>query len=470
MRKRLVPFAVVLAALLGGAPGALAATVRADGYDKCPGGEEPCILTVEYDAAQGEVNTVTVSGVSADGGYLLSDATAPLTAGENCTQMGPGSVRCALAGGNPFTFVAVYLRLGDMDDELTAIGQTVAFGGPGADTLTGGAERDALVGGPGPDILHGGANADSLQGDEGATVVANDVLDGGPGTDEVTYRDRELPVTADLRSGSAGSPGEQDRLEGIETVEGGLRDNTLTGDDGPNGLRAPFTADPVRGRVTLDGGGGNDSLYGGPGSDRIQGGAGDDTVDGGVSRRPDDLRGGEGNDSISGSQGADRISGGPGDDAITPRLEYALQKRGAPGDRIACGSGHDAVAFPYRRALVPLGCETVRLTNALLIHPRRAARRRVVLNATLRKARSSLPACRVFAELRGGRSSVLLGRSERVRWRRNVGVQFDLRLTEAGVRRLEHGGSPIRVRIVHVFGCRRETGRRVEGFSVRSIA
>jgi hypothetical protein len=128
------------------------------------------------------------------------------------------------------------------------------------------------------------------------------------------------------------------------------------------------------------------------------------------------------------------------------------------------------VEFPYRRALVPPGCETVRVTNALLIHPRRATRRLVVLNATLLKARSSLPACRVFAELRGGRSRVLLGRSQRVRWRRNIGVQFDLRLTDAGVRRLAHGGSPVRVRIVHVFGCRRETSRRVEGFSVRSIA
>lgn len=471
MRIRVVSFVAVLVALMATAPGALAATVRADGYDSCPGGEDPCILSVEYDAAPGEVNTVTVSSVSLDGGYVISDAGAPLTAGENCTQTGPGSARCALAGGNPFTFVAVYVRLGDMDDELTAIGQTVAFGGPGADTLTGGPQRDAFVGGPGPDTLRGGGDADSLQGDEGATVTADDVLDGGPGIDQVTYRDRELPVTADLRSGSAGSPGEHDSLTGIENVEGGLRENTLTGDDGPNVLQASFTAaGRVTGAAILDGGGGNDGLYGGLRSDRILGGAGDDTLDGGVSRRPDELRGGEGNDSISGSQGADRISGGPGDDAITPRLEYAFQKHGAPGDRIACGSGYDAVEFPYRRALVPLGCETVRVTNALLIQPRRATRRLVVLNATLLKARSSLPACRVFAELRAGRSRLLLGRSQRVRWRRNIGVQFDLRLTDAGVRRLAHGGSPVQVRIVHVFGCRRETGRRVEGFSVRSIA
>jgi hypothetical protein len=48
-------------------------------------------------------------------------------------------------------------------------------------------------------------------------------------------------------------------------------------------------------------------------------------------------------------------------------------------------------------------------------------------------------------------------------------VQFNLRLTDAGVRRLAGCGSPVRVRIVHVFGCRQSTGRRVEGFSVRSI-
>ena len=107
MRNRAVSFAAVVAVLIATAPGALAATVRADGYDSCPGGEDPCILSVEYDAAPGEVNTVTVSSVSLDGGYVISDASSQLTAGENCTQMGPGSARCALAGGNPFTFVAL---------------------------------------------------------------------------------------------------------------------------------------------------------------------------------------------------------------------------------------------------------------------------------------------------------------------------------------------------------------------------
>src|ERR1044072_5731352 len=127
MRNRVVAFAAVVAVLLATAPGALAATVRADGYDSGPGGEDPCILSVEYDAAPGEVNTVTVSSVSLDGVYVILDASSQLTAGGDLTQMGPGHARCALAGGNPFTFVAVYVRLGDMDDELTAIGQTVAF-------------------------------------------------------------------------------------------------------------------------------------------------------------------------------------------------------------------------------------------------------------------------------------------------------------------------------------------------------
>jgi len=141
------------------------------------------VLSVYYDAAPGELNTVTVSPEEPDGGYVVPDSTASLTAGENCTQIGPGSVRCALAGGTPSTFVAVYVRLGDMDDTLTALGQTVAFGGSGADSLLGGPQPDALVGGPGADVLRGGDGDDSLQGDEGPTTTGDDVLDGGAGTD-----------------------------------------------------------------------------------------------------------------------------------------------------------------------------------------------------------------------------------------------------------------------------------------------
>jgi hemolysin type calcium-binding protein len=248
-----LPVVVALATGLLAAPLASAATIRADGYDSC-GEEDGCPLVVSYDAAPGEVNTVSVSAAGPDGGYVVSDSTAPLTAGENCIQIDAHTARCALVGGNPFTFVGVYVRLGDGNDALTAAGHAIGFGGSGADALGGGPGRDAFVGGPGEDTLRGGDGDDSLDGDGGATEAFDDLLEGGGGTDQVTYRDRERPVTADLAAGSAGSPGERDRLVGVENVEGGLRANTLTGDDGPNVLQAPFTGKRIRGPATLAGG------------------------------------------------------------------------------------------------------------------------------------------------------------------------------------------------------------------------
>jgi hypothetical protein len=104
--------AVVLATGLLSAPVASAATIRADGYDSC-GEEDGCPLVVSYRAAPGEINTVSVSAAGLDGAYVVSDSTAPLTAGENCIQIDAATARCSLVGGNPFTFVGVYVRLGD---------------------------------------------------------------------------------------------------------------------------------------------------------------------------------------------------------------------------------------------------------------------------------------------------------------------------------------------------------------------
>jgi Ca2+-binding RTX toxin-like protein len=467
MFRRCLLMTSVLVALC--APAASAATIRADGYDACEGDPDGCPLVVSYDAAPGEINTVSVSAPGLDGSYVVSDSTAPLTAGENCIQVDPATVRCSVVGGNPLTFVGVWVRLGDGDDSLTAGAHATAFGDAGDDTLIGGPGRDAFVGGSGEDTLRGGDGDDSLDGDGGPADAYDDVLDGGGGTDQVTYRDRHLPVTASLAAGRGGAPGEQDSLVDVEKLEGGLRANTLTGDDGPNVLQTS-TAATIRGSATLTGGGGNDRLFGSSRSDTITGGAGDDTLDGGIGIRPDQLSAGDGDDRITGSDGPDRISGGAGDDVIEPRLRYRLQKEGDYGDLIGCGEGLDSVDYPYPRALVRGSCERVTVIHARVERPRRVSSTVVEVPATFIKSRSSASPCALYIELRDPRTDVLLGRSQRLRWQKRAQVTFRIALTAAGVRRLRGGAAPLVVAWVNSLYSCMPPDRVREGFSLRIAA
>jgi Ca2+-binding RTX toxin-like protein len=253
----------------------------------------------------------------------------------------------------------------------------------------------------------------------------------------------------------------------VENLEGGLRANILTGDDGPNVLQAPHTGQPIRGPAKLAGRAGDDRLFGGPRSDAITGGPGDDTIDGWTGTRPDQLSGDEGDDTITGSDGADQISGGAGDDAIVPRLAHRLQRKGAQGDRIACGDGMDSVDYPYPRALVRRSCESVTVEHARLERPRKVGPRVMEVTATFIRSGSTASPCAVYIELRSPRTSLLLGRSQRLRWRKRAQVSFRIRLTGAGVQRLSQGRTPLIVAWVNSLHACRRSDRMREGFSFR---
>ena len=111
-------------------------------------------------------------------------------------------------------------------------------GGPGNETLNGGAGNDILTGGPGNDTLNGGAGDDILTGDGDIYLGWGDPDHSGA-TDNLG-----LPITERLNGYS--DPGD-------DVLNGG------PGDDG------------------LDGGGGDDRLDGGPGRDHFTGGPGADT-------------------------------------------------------------------------------------------------------------------------------------------------------------------------------------------------
>ena len=202
-------------------------------------------------------------------------------------------------------------------------------------------------------MLEGGAGADKL--------------DGGPGTDRVSYRDSDAGITVNLADGtSEGGYAEDDVITGIEDVTGSGYNDVITGDSSANQLQGGAGSDRLRG------GGGADRLDGGVGTDWIfywgsaagitltledgtgKGGNAEGDIIAGVenvmgSRHPDiligdnhnnyldglegddDLRGNDGGDWLEGRAGADKLDGGDG-------VDWASYLGiGCRGDRKSCG-------------------------------------------------------------------------------------------------------------------------------------
>jgi Ca2+-binding RTX toxin-like protein len=159
------------------------------------------------------------------------------------------------------------------------------FGGGGDDTLRGQGGDDTLAGGDGDDRLFGGEGNDRLTaqrdddvlrggvGDDRLLIASGDAtLDGGLGTDILSL---ELltgdGIVVDLLAGTGGHAQVGTwSLRGIETVEGGVGDDIITGDAAANLIAGNGGAD------RLAGGNGNDTLIGGAGADTMNSGGGND--------------------------------------------------------------------------------------------------------------------------------------------------------------------------------------------------
>ena len=265
--------------------------------------------TVNYLAANGEQNTVTVH-VATGALVTITDATAPVTAGAGCTSTGAHSADCTTA-----TFTPIMLDLGDQNDtgsvdgsEATILGGTgadILTGGVGNDTLDGGAGNDTLDGLGGDDTLHGGADGDQLHGETGGLFVSGfDTLDGGTGADTIVgdnndiadYSTRTNPVQLSLDDvANDGEAGESDNIAStVGRLQGGSGGDTISGNDPQFGLGNILYGGG--GADTLDGLGGRDLLYGQTGADTLNGGTGDDVLDGGT--EADTLAGGDGTDEV----------------------------------------------------------------------------------------------------------------------------------------------------------------------------
>lgn len=159
----------------------------------------------------------------------------------------------------------------------------IAQGSGVGDLLDGGDGDDHIEGAGGSDTIIGGNGNDFVIGDRGS-FSSGDSMDGGAGTDTVSYANSFAAVTVLLNSASnTGGTAQGDTLSGFEVVIGSAWADSLDG----NSYNA-----------TLQGGAGNDTLVGGYGSQSLDGGDGDDYIY---------VRDGEYLDSVSGGAGIDTL-------------------------------------------------------------------------------------------------------------------------------------------------------------------
>lgn len=187
------------------------------------------------------------------------------------------------------------------DNSLNGLaGSDILWGFGGDDKLTGGEGNDHLYGGDGNDQLFGGNGNDVLVSGLNKAGAGAEILDGGAGTDTVSFLSHPVGVTVNLATGSATSISTNAKLISIENVVGSAKADWIYGSSGNN---------------VLTGTGGNDNIYGAGGNDRIDGGADNDRLFGGEGN--DTLLGGDGNDVLSGDKGADVLNGGTGTDVAS---------------------------------------------------------------------------------------------------------------------------------------------------------
>ena len=182
-------------------------------------------------------------------------------------------------------------------------------GGPGNDSISGGAGDDFINGGPGNDTLVGGAGGGVINGGDG-----NDIIKTGTGDTGTTL------------NGDAG----RDQLYGSGAV------NVINGGDGTDYLSSGGGAD------IMHGGAGDDSLKGGTASAQLFGDDGNDTLQGGTGN--EFLYGGSGNDKLMGNGGNDLLSGGTGNDTFVFSPNFG---KDVITDFQNTGDTHDTIQFDH---------------------------------------------------------------------------------------------------------------------------
>lgn len=137
---------------------------------------------------------------------------------------------------------------------------------------------DQLVGDDGPNVFIGGAyrGGDVIEGRGGDDQVwmlygGKNTLDGGAGTDWITWGVTDGPMEVDLAAGTAEGAFTSNEIVAFEDVTGSASNDKLFGDAGENHIYGSRGDDEVYGREAgdvLDGGDGVDVADGGEGADQ----------------------------------------------------------------------------------------------------------------------------------------------------------------------------------------------------------
>jgi hypothetical protein len=408
--------------------------------------------TITYQANPGEANFLVVNwgNVGAGPDYIptLTDH-AEITAVAPCEYDTALGAQCPTAGTNP-TYV---VHLGDGNDIASstndhAAGHSVRlYGEDGDDDLESDGSSDLLDGGPGNDDL----TPDDDESGPGDVVV------GGPGIDTLQTGNPTgtLGPIAVSFDGAAndGYPGEADNygtdLENLSATSASPS-ITFVGNDGPNvvqlrsesadtvaGLGGDDLIDGANGNDVLDGGAGNDTIYGGGNDDTIVGGPGLDSLSGEGSASGFFISV-AGNDRIDARDGvAEQINCGPGaDSAILDALDVVPQDPGSLCESV------DRGAAPVAATVRAPSIRSTKLTAskgrvAVKLSCSKAATVKCTGKLTLRTAaKVKLGAKRAVVTVGSASYSVSPGRSSTVR----------VKVGSKG-RRLLHKVRSVRVRI-----------------------
>jgi hypothetical protein len=177
-----------------------------------------------------------------------------------------------------------------------------------------------------------GHTAAIVGGDANETITAPGTINGRGGDDVLTGSD---PQAANPSLWLMA-------LDGADTINGGLGNDTISGLSGTSYLRGDEGIDSITGGSAFDdinGNMGNDTLHGAAGDDWVVGGkdddvqfgdAGSDVVWGNLGN--DTLDGGDGNDQVRGGQGDDTLTGGAGDDFVSGDRGNDTESGGAGAD------------------------------------------------------------------------------------------------------------------------------------------
>ena len=250
------------------------------------------------------------------------------------------------------------------------------FGLGGNDELRGGGARDFLIGGAGQDSVFGEDGDDVILGADDVPAISgddNDLIDGGLGSDWVSYQTVDAAIEIDLNNGRSILEDEEhsiqtDTLVSIENAIGSLGQTSFYGNAADNhflgiGEFSYFHSSPGNDQYAVRSGNSLLDYSGDPagivlnaakgtafdgfgGQDRFRspsvvlGSQFDDVIIGG--KRQDNLNAGSGDDQVNGGKGDDQLSGGLGDDALDggPGSDWLfLEFRSALDLRIGTASG-----------------------------------------------------------------------------------------------------------------------------------